>query len=431
MTELAENVLQSSVEQLGAFSRAAFGVGLALSDTGGDAPHTRSPEGLQFLSRPIGCAHAGRRFLLTHGFLQDDTASKDSPPGRKDAIPRLASGNLRLFDAFLDMAAGMLGALEDTQEATAIDPLRELLWRDLLGAPTIVGVSAHAEALRAALPATANSREPLFLAGEPGSGRRFVAAAVHRAGPRACGPFVAESLATIPATLRETELFGVGDTSGLLDAAAGGSLYLAGVEHLAARAQARLLEHLSGVGAGPEAPPPARIIASTDTDLEEAVRRGRFRRDLADRLTALVLAIPPLRERPEDIPLLAAHLLRRRAAAFGVTPPELTQDAIDALKTHTWAGNLRELDEELARAGAGRTVIRAEDLPASVSRTGHIPGTPRGSLLREAVGELEAGLIARTLAETNWNKSHAARILGLSRLGLQKKMDRYGIDRRR
>ena len=431
MTELAENMLKSSVEQLGAFSRAAFGVGLSLSDTGNDAPHAPSPGGLQVLSRPIGCAHAGRRFLLTNGVLQDGAALADAPPGREDTTPRLTPGGQRLFDAFLDMAAGMLGALEDAQEATSIDPLRELLWRDLLGAPTVVGVSAHAVALRSAVLAAANSSEPLFLAGEPGSGRQFVAAAVHRAGPRAHGPFVAENFATIPAAVRETGLFGAGDTPGLLDAAAGGTLYLAAVEQLPARTQARLSAHLSRGGTGPEAPAPARIIASADADLDEAVRRGRFRRDLADRLKAHVLAIPPLRDRPEDIPLIAAHLLRRRAAAFGVATPELAPDTIEALKQHPWAGNVRELDEELARAGAGRTLIKPEDLPASISRTGNIPGTPPGSLLREAVSKLEAGLIAQTLAETNWNKSRAARILGLSRLGLQKKIDRYQIDRRR
>jgi DNA-binding NtrC family response regulator len=325
---------------------------------------------------------------------------------------------------------GSAAQSRDAQEAITTDSLRELLWRDLLGAPTILGVSASAAALRAALPSAANSRMPLFLAGEPGSGRRCVAAAVHRAGPRAHGPFVAEYLATIPATLRESELFGAGDTPGLLDDAAGGTLYLAGVEHLPARAQARLLEHLSGVRTGPEALAPARIIAGADTDLDEAVRRGRLRRDLADRLTTLVLAIPPLRDRPEDIPLIAVHLLRRRATAFGVPPPELAPDTVDALKGHPWAGNVRELDEELARAGAGRTVIKPEDLSASVSRAGSIPASPRGSLLRQAVSELESGLIARTLAETNWNKSRAARILGLSRLGLQKKIDRYEIDRR-
>jgi transcriptional regulator with PAS, ATPase and Fis domain len=98
---------------------------------------------------------------------------------------------------------------------------------------------------------------------------------------------------------------------------------------------------------------------------------------------------------------------------------------------HHWAGNVRQLDEELERAGSGRSVVRLDDLPASVSRAGRTPGATREASLRQVVGELEVELISQTLADANWNKSHAARVLGLSRLGLQKKIDRYGIDRRR
>jgi two-component system response regulator HupR/HoxA len=161
------------------------------------------------------------------------------------------------------------------------------------------------------------------------------------------------------------------------------------------------------------------------------VRRGRFRRELAEQLTSLRIAIPPLRQRPEDIPLIAEHLVRRRAAAAGAAAPVLDAEALDALKRHGWTGNVRELDEELARAGAGRSLIRAEDLPESVAGARRRPEGATGSSLRQAVSELEVGLISQALDDTNWNKSRAARNLGLSRLGLQKKIDRYGIDRRR
>jgi two-component system response regulator HupR/HoxA len=329
------------------------------------------------------------------------------------------------------MAAGLLGVLADTQDVAAFEPLREQLWRDLLGAPTIVGVSAAARALREAIPAAANSREPLFIAGEPGSGRGSLAAAVHRAGPHAAGPFIAENLAAIPKTLRETELFGAGETTGLLAAAAGGTLYLAGVEQLTARCQERLLTFLTGSKGVSGAGPPARIVASADIDLKEAAGRGRFNRDLADRLTAFTLAIAPLRDRPEDIPLIAAHLVNRRAAALGAAAPVLPPETLDALRMQHWAGNVRELDEELTRAGCGRAVLQPEDFTALVAGAGRGTAAAPGSSLRQAVGELEVGLISQTLAGTNWNKSRAARELGLSRLGLQKKIDRYGIDRRR
>jgi len=415
MADPTGNALQRSLERINSYSLATFGVRLALSDPGDGTPHNRDPQGRTVLARTFGCAHGGRRRLIAHG----------------TAIDGLAPGQLRALEGFLDLAAGLLGILADAQDAATIDPLREQLWRDLLGSPTIAGVSIPAQALRAALPAAAHSREPLFIAGEPGSGRGSCAAAVHRAGPRASGPFVAENLAAIPETLRETGIFGAGDTPGMLAAAAGGTLYLAAIEHLSARSQERLLDYLATATANAGEQPRARIVASADIDLEEAARGGRFRRDLADRLTGLVLAVPPLRERPEDIPLIAAQLLSRHAAARGATAPTIAPEALAALKMHHWAGNVRQLDEVLARAGSGRTVIRLDDLPASISRAGRTPGASRSASLREVVGELEVELISQTLADANWNKSRASRVLGLSRLGLQKKIDRYGIDRRR
>jgi DNA-binding NtrC family response regulator len=430
MAEPAEDLLQRSVERLGAFTRAIFGIGLTLSPPGDEAPRTPGSEGLQVLARPVRGARTGRRLLVTQGFMEDE-GTRRSSPGKPGEVSRLAPGQVRTLGDFLDMAAGLLGVLADNQDAAAFEPLREQLWRDLLGAPTIVGVSPATRALREALPAAANSREPLFIAGEAGSGRGSLAAAVHRAGPRAAGPFIVENLGAIPKALRETELFGSGGTTGLLTSAAGGTLYLAGIEHLSARCQERLLGFLTGSTGGSESGLPARIIASADIDPREAAARGRFNRDLADRLTAFTLAIPPLRERPEDIPLIAAHLVNRRAAALGAAAPALPPETLDALRTQRWTGNVRELDEELTRASCGRAMLQPEDFTALVSQAERSPVAAAGSSLRQAVGELEVGLISQTLAGTNWNKSRAARALGLSRLGLQKKIDRYGIDRRR
>jgi DNA-binding NtrC family response regulator len=154
--------------------------------------------------------------------------------------------------------------------------------------------------LRAALPAAASSREPLFIAGEPGSGRGSFAAAVHRAGPRAAGPFVAENLAAIPETLRETGIFGSGDTPGLLAAAAGGTLYLAAIEHLSVRSQERSAE-LSGGGCRSIRATPRPDRRQRGHRLEEGASGGRFRRDVADRLTGYSCSPCPPAERPEDI----------------------------------------------------------------------------------------------------------------------------------
>jgi DNA-binding NtrC family response regulator len=287
--------------------------------------------------------------------------------------------------------------------------------------------------VRDALPTLANSREPLFLAGEAGTGRALTAVTVHRLGPRHALPFIAENLAALPEALHEQELFGGERMPGLLKEVDGGTLYLAGVEHLAAGAQEQLLAFLRGAtgsGKRPARAPDVRIIASSGADLGDLARRGRFLPELAARLKTLAFELPPLRERPEDLPLLVEHLLHRRAARLEIAPAVVTPEALDALKMHAWAGNVRELGTELERASAGRSVIRIEDLSAPVARSARIPKAD-GTDLRAVVGEVESELIGRTLAETNWNKSRAARLLGLSRLGLQKKIDRYGIDRRR
>lgn len=414
MSDPAEDLLLRSVERLGVFSRAAFGVGLTLSEAGRDGLPSgdgRPPAG----PRPVETAGCGRRLLL---------AAEAACPGE---APRPQS----LLDDFLDMAAGLLGSLAGAREAAAIEPLREELWRDLLGSPTIIGTSPAAGALRAALPVAANRREPLFLVGEPGSGRRSLAAAIHRAGPHSRGPFIAEDVAAIPEAIRPSQIFGSDRVPGLAGAAAGGTLYLASVEHLPPGCQGLLFSHLTETADSAGASYPARIVVSANADPDHLIRHGRFRRDLAERLTTLRIAVPPLRERPQDIPLIAAHLVRRRATAARTAAPTITAEALDALKRHPWTGNVRELDEELARAGAGRSVIRAEDLSEAVAGERRDSPVACDSSLRRAVGELEVGLISRALDDTNWNKSRAARCLGLSRLGLQKKIDRYGIDRRR
>jgi DNA-binding NtrC family response regulator len=387
-------------------------------------PRVRCPEGFSLIVRPVNVPPPRRLLLVSQAFLEEGAA--EPAAGREfQSVARLSPAQVAQFESFVDMAADMLGGVADAASAAVPEEVREEAWRDLLGSPTIVGVSSAAQSLREALPTAANSTEPLFIDGEPGSGRQLLATAVHRLGPRAGRPYIAESLAALPESLQEPELFGGNGSPGLVTEADGGTLYLGGVERLTARCQELLLALVVRGQGGP------RIIASADADLDEAARRGRFRRDLAARLRARVIAVPPLRERPEDIPLLAEHLVRRRAAASGAIAPALAPETLEALKRCSWTGNIRELDDELARASAGRTVLRPEDIVGLRAKAGRAPAGAAGAPLRRAVGDLEVSLIEQALADTNWNKSRAARTLGLSRLGLQKKIDRYGIDRRR
>ena len=388
-------------------------------------PRVRCPEGFSLVVRPVNLPSPERLLLASQGFIEEGAAEAASARASQGGVPRLAPGQVTLLESFVDMGADMLGGLTSAAVAGIPEEVREEAWRDLLGSPTVVGVSSAARGLREALPSAANSSEPLLIDGEPGSGRQLLAAAVHRLGPRAGRPFVAESLAALPESLQEPEIFGTPNGPGLVAEADGGTLYLGGIERLSARCQELLFALLGRGDSGP------RIIVSADADLDEAVRRGRFRRDLAARLRARVIPVPPLRERPEDIPLLAEHLVRRRAAAAGAIPPTLAPETLEALKRCPWSGNVRELDEELARAASGRAVVRPEDIAGLRAKAGRAPAGAAAAPLRRAVGELEVTLIEQALTESNWNKSRAARALGLSRLGLQKKIDRYGIDRRR
>jgi DNA-binding NtrC family response regulator len=441
-------LLRNSTVRLGACSREMFRVGLSLVADGDvcvcglhpegatrrdacrsftasllSAPsaRVRCPEGLTVLVRAVNLPLPQPLLLASQGFLEE-SGDDDS---RTNGIPRLSPAQISHFESFIDLGVDMLAGLFQAASLGVTEEVREEAWRDLLGSPTIVGVSPASRSLREALPTAANSPETLFIDGEPGSGRRMLAAAVHRLGPRAGRPFVAESLAALPESLQETEIFGVDGAGGLVAEAAGGTLYLGEIERLSARCQELLLSLLAQGTGKP------RVIAAADTDLEEAVRRGRFRNDLAARLRARTIAVQPLRERPEDIPLLAEHLARRRAAAAGTIAPALAPETLEALKRCPWTGNVRELDEELARAAAGRALIRPEDIAGLRVKAGRAPAGAAGAPLRRAVGDLEVTLIEQALSESNWNKSRAARTLGLSRLGLQKKIDRYGIDRRR
>lgn len=464
---ISDQLIRQSVEKLGAYASQTFRVGLRLGGPdaraddlcacglppgGGVTPEecrsfTRSlapeapsfrrcPRGLAVITRTVVLSEQDRRLLASSGFLEEGGATP-APAGTAgaDGPPRLSGEQVRRLDDFLLLAADLLGTIVRTAQGPARETFRETVWLGERGGLSIVGVSPAVSDLRAALPNLANSREPLFLDTEPGNGRHLVANVIHRMGPRRDGPFLTEDIAMLPESRQEAEFFGNGEHPGLLEEARGGTLYLAGVDRLTDGCQKRLCDYL---GAGPTgrppkgraAPPETRIIASATVNLDDAVRKRRFRSDLLRALSALTLSLPPLRERPEDIPLLVEHLLHRRAAARGALPGTVEPDVLEVLKKYPWPGNVKELDETLARAASFREVIRIEDLDGRIAPVAR-PAKSLQPGLREAVGDLESELIARTLVDTNWNKSRAARLLGLSRLGLQKKIDRYDLDRRR
>jgi DNA-binding NtrC family response regulator len=278
---------------------------------------------------------------------------------------------------------------------------------------------------------------PVLIVGESGTGKELIARAVHARSSVASGPFVDINCAAIGGAHVEYELFGYetgtvpgasDSRTGTLEMAAGGSLFLDEVSALDLRVQAalsRVIEEKRFVRAGgaQRVPLNARLLASSNRDLAGLAASGAFRDDLFFRINAFTIAVPPLRDRPEDVPLLARHFLQR----FGRgAPPTLADDAVDALCRYQWPGNVRELRNLMERAvllAEGGT-IRAADLPV-VSPNG-ADGAGDASVLRP-LDEVERDHIRRVLDNVRWHQGRAASILGISSKTLYRKIREYGF----
>ncbi len=298
----------------------------------------------------------------------------------------------------------------------------------------VVGVSRQMQEILETAIRVAPTATPVLITGETGTGKEVVARAVHAASGR--GSFVAVNCAAIPPQLFESELFGYKrgaftdarrDHAGLVETAAAGTLFMDEVAEVPLATQPKLQRFLQdgtfrALGDTVERRSDARLIAATNRDPEEEIAAGRLRDDLYYRLNIVHLHLPPLRERPVDIPALADHLLKRLADRFEMPPAELAPDALGALTAYAWPGNIRELENVLARAlalKAGKQ-ITSRDLPPAVSRR-HTP-TERPATELLTLEELERRHIVRVLELTKGNKLKAAEILGIDRSTLHRKL---------
>ena len=277
---------------------------------------------------------------------------------------------------------------------------------------------------------------PVVVQGDSGTGKELVARAIHINGARKAGPFVSENCGAIPETLLESVLFGhvkgafTGadrERKGLFEVANGGSLFLDEVGEMSAAMQTKLLRVLQNgeyrpVGGTDTRVTDVRIIAASNKDLSQLVASGVFREDLFYRLNVILIQIPPLRDRREDIPLLVDHFLSKHAAQGR----RVGTAAMAALMGHAWPGNVRELENEVMRAAAlGGEVILVDDLSPQVGSGAPLAlADPDDLDLRNRVEHLERDMISRALERTGGNNTHAAQLLGLSRYGLLKKLKR-------
>jgi two-component system response regulator AtoC len=308
----------------------------------------------------------------------------------------------------------------------------------------LVGRSAAMLAVYKAVGRIAPVDEPVLVLGESGTGKELVANAVHRNSPRAGGPFVKVNCAALSPALLESELFGhergaftgaVARRRGRFEQAQGGTLFLDEVGELSPDLQAKLLRVLQNrtferVGGEETLTADVRVVAATNRDLKALAAAGEFREDLYYRLDVVSVTLPPLRDRREDIPLLADHLIRQLAARHGWPGLALAPDAAAELLRRDWPGNVRELRNVLTRAavGARGRVVRAADLGADEAAGPAPPPAPLDSLdLRAAVAETERRVIRQALEQANGNRTQAARLLGISRRQLFDKTRLYGL----
>jgi DNA-binding NtrC family response regulator len=287
----------------------------------------------------------------------------------------------------------------------------------------------------------------VLIRGENGTGKELVATAIHEHSKRAAGPFIKINCAAIPAELMESELFGhrkgaftgaVADKVGLMELADGGSLLLDEIGEMPASLQVKLLRVLQDrefrpVGGSRVVRPNFRLISATNADVEGALKDGRLREDLYFRINTMTLTVPPLRERPEDVTLLAEHFRGRFAGQHGREVAGFAPEAMKMLARYRWPGNVRELEHVVERAvivTEGRLIAPA-DLPPVVRDHDAAPAIQTFTIPpHHTLAEIEKLAILQTLERTSWNKRRAASILGVYRPTLYNKLRKHNLEAR-
>ncbi len=308
----------------------------------------------------------------------------------------------------------------------------------------ILGESVPMKALRQQIAQIAPTNGRVLIYGESGAGKELVARALHLQSARSHMPFVEVNCAAIPEELIESELFGhvkgsftgaSEDKTGKFQQADGGTLFLDEVGDMSLKTQSKVLrvldeQRFTPVGSHKALQVDVRVLAATNKHLEEQAARGGFREDLFYRLNVIPFFVPPLRERTEDIPIIARHFIAEFSAAYGRKPKELSEAALEILLRYAWPGNVRELRNLVERLVimAPHQRIEPPHLPPEVFRPPQAGSAPSPQAkLNEARAAYERDFILRKLEENQWNMSRTARALGLERSHLYRKMKALGI----
>jgi sigma-54-dependent transcriptional regulator len=409
-----------------------------------------------FVTRSFVAVPLWRPDRLTLGVLQILNPSL-TPDGRVGALPvryerllasfaahaAVAITNARLFDQNEALIRHLDSRATRLQEENT--RLRRL---DKPGPAGFVGNSAPMRAAVELMQRAAQTHVAVLLLGETGTGKEVFARAIHRHSHRADKPFIAQNCAALPENLLESELFGhrkgaftgaIADKKGLVQEAEGGTLFLDEIGDMPIGLQAKILRMLEEgsirrVGGGRVEPVNVRVVAATNVNLPEKIEAGLFRKDLYYRLNVFPMSLPPLRERPSDVPALVDHFLAAMAASLGRPVPALTPRALDCLIGWHWPGNVRELRNVVERAlvllDDGERIDTRHLPPAIAGVSGEMRAAPPRAVdgdLRSIMQSYEARIIETKLFETGWNQSRAARLLRISRRSLIDKLQRYEL----
>lgn len=444
---------------------------------------------------------------ITLGRMSIDTASAEDVTSAKSLLEEqafdfclsdmnLPDGNgIELVQYINDVPVAMItahGSMESAVEALKagafdfvskpvnLDQLRNLVDTALnlkpldgksdINAPSLLGEASTMKTLRKQISKLARSQAPIYISGESGSGKELVARSIHENGPHQDGPFVPVNCGAIPSELMESEFFGhtkgsftgaVTDKEGLFQAANGGTLFLDEVADLPLPMQVKLLRGIQEkairpIGGQQEISVDVRILSATHKDLAKEVELGNFRQDLFYRINVIELSVPSLRERVEDIPILAETLLGRIAEEYEMAVPKISSDALKTLQGYNFPGNVRELENILERAitlcendvitpddlqlgGAALEPAKVEALPETQDEVAEEAATTGEDAQKLSLPEdeesldsylenIEKNVIVEALEATRWNKTAAAKNLGITFRALRYKLKKLGLE---
>ena len=427
----------------------------------------RSPEGFSVIAVPI---NVGGQFVGTvfgDGFITKDSAEEQKAiiksylerhhSDRKDLLseveklPALTDLEIEYLTELITLVVDEIllthKSLDDSK--SKVDELsRELGQR--YGFDNMIGKSLPMQELYRLLDRVCDSDTTVLIQGENGTGKELIAKALHYNSRRKSKKFVVVNCGAFNENLLESELFGhvkgsftgaMKDKKGLFEAADGGTLFLDEVGDTSMPMQVKLLRVLqegtfTPVGSTEGKRANVRVLAATNRNLVEMVKDGDFREDLYYRLNVINVAVPPLRERKEDIPVLTNFFLEKFAKSTNSPKKELSKSCLECLMNHEWPGNVRELENEVERlcvlAGDHKDLIE-DFLSPRIRQSGrkNFPGLRVSGNLKDALDELEKQMILEGLERTGWNKSKLAKELGISRAGLITKVQKYQLEKRK